>query len=67
MSGADPEWNVAVRKLTNGMGVEALSRAIEFHEVRPVIDSRYAFERLPDALRHLQSGRHMGKIVITFR
>jgi NADPH:quinone reductase-like Zn-dependent oxidoreductase len=122
---ADPEWHVAVRKLTHGMGVdltidvggaetidralaatrmggrlapvglltgrpstgalvgyvgaditpirvgsrqdfEAMNRAIDFHKIHPVIDSRYAFEQLPDALRHLQSGRHMGKIVITF-
>jgi len=42
---------------------------MEFHEVRVrSIDSPLCrFERLPDALRHLQSGRHMGKIVITFR
>jgi len=46
--------------------LEALCRAITFHGVRPVIDSRYDFEQLPDALRHLQTGRHMGKIVIRF-
>jgi len=123
---ADPEWSVAVRKLTNGMGAdvtidvggaetidralaatrmggrlapvglltgrpntgglvagylgvditpirvgsrqdfESMNRAIDFHGLRPVIDSRYAFEQLPDALRHLQTGRQMGKIVITF-
>ena len=121
----DPEWNLAVRKLTGGTGVdltidvggaetieralaatrtggrlapvglltgrpgtgalvgyvgvditpirvgsrqdfEALNRAIEFHQLKPVIDSRYAFEQLPEALRHLKSGRQMGKIVITF-
>jgi NADPH:quinone reductase-like Zn-dependent oxidoreductase len=45
---------------------EAMNRAIGFHEVRPVIDSRYPFEQLPDALRHLQTGRHLGKIAITF-
>jgi NADPH:quinone reductase-like Zn-dependent oxidoreductase len=45
---------------------EAMNRAIDLHKMRPVIDSRYKFEQLPDALRHLQSGRHMGKIVITF-
>jgi NADPH:quinone reductase-like Zn-dependent oxidoreductase len=45
---------------------EAMNRAIGFHEIRPVIDSRYAFDQLPDALRHLQTGRHFGKIVITF-
>ena len=45
---------------------EAMNRAIGFHEVRPVIDRTYAFEQLPDALRHLQTGRHLGKIAIAF-
>jgi NADPH:quinone reductase-like Zn-dependent oxidoreductase len=122
---AQPEWNVAVRKLTGGVGVdltievggaktidrslastrsggrlaavglltgrpnsaavgsasgvdinairvgsrqdfEAMNRAIAFHELRPVIDSRYRFEQLPEALRHLESGRHLGKIVLGF-
>lgn len=43
---------------------EAMNRAIAFQQVRPVIDSRYDFEKLPEALRHLQAGRHMGKIVM---
>jgi NADPH:quinone reductase-like Zn-dependent oxidoreductase len=45
---------------------EALNRAVAFHKSRPVIAARYTFEQLPEALRHLQSGRHMGKIVIGF-
>jgi NADPH:quinone reductase-like Zn-dependent oxidoreductase len=45
---------------------EAMNRAIEFHKVRPIIDSRYRFEQLPDALRHLKSGKQLGKIVIGF-
>jgi len=45
---------------------EAMNRAIAFHRLRPIIDSRYAFAQLPEALRHLESGRHMGKIVIDF-
>lgn len=45
---------------------EALNRAIAFHGVKPVIDSRFPFEALPDALRALQQGRHLGKIVINF-
>ncbi len=45
---------------------EAMNRAIAFHEVRPVIDSRFEFAQLPAALRRLESGRHMGKIVIEF-
>jgi NADPH:quinone reductase-like Zn-dependent oxidoreductase len=45
---------------------EAMNRALAFHKVRPVIDSRYEFAKLPEALRRLESGRHMGKIVIDF-
>jgi NADPH:quinone reductase-like Zn-dependent oxidoreductase len=122
---AQPEWNMAVRQLTGGVGVdltieiggaktidrslastrsggrlaavglltgrpsaaavgsasgvdinairvgsrqefEAMNRAIAFHKLRPIIDSRYRFEQLPEALRHLEGGRHLGKIVIGF-
>lgn len=45
---------------------EMMNRAIAHHRLRPVIDSRYPFEQLPEALRHLESGRHFGKIVIAF-
>ena len=45
---------------------EDMVRAIGFHRLHPVIDSHYAFERLPEALHHLQGGRHFGKIVIDF-
>ena len=45
---------------------EAMNRAIALHRLRPVIDSHYEFARLPEALRRLESGRHMGKIVIDF-
>lgn len=43
---------------------EMMNRAIEFHKLKPVIDRCYPFAELPDALRHLQSGRQFGKIVI---
>lgn len=45
---------------------EAMNRAIEFHKVHPVIDTRFSFDQLGEALRLLQSGRHLGKIVIGF-
>jgi NADPH:quinone reductase-like Zn-dependent oxidoreductase len=45
---------------------EAIMRALAFHKVRPIIDSRYAFEQLPEALRRLQGGQHLGKIAISF-
>lgn len=45
---------------------EMMNRAIGFHKLHPVIDSRYPFDQLPEALRRLESGRHFGKIVISF-
>ncbi len=45
---------------------EMMNRAIDFHKMRPVIDSRFAFDQLKDALHHLKSGKHFGKIVLSF-
>ena len=39
-------------------------RAIEAHGIRPVIDSTFPLERLPDAFAHLGSGGHFGKICV---
>lgn len=44
---------------------EDMLRAIEFHRIRPVIDRVYGMEEVKDAIRHLESGQHLGKIVIT--
>ncbi|WCT75512.1 NAD(P)-dependent alcohol dehydrogenase [Sphingomonas naphthae] len=38
--------------------------AIEANTIRPVIDSRFPLARLPDALRHLQGGGHVGNICL---
>jgi len=46
--------------------LESLARAIGFHRVKPVVDRIFPFDQFPDALRYLQSGQHMGKIVIKF-
>jgi NADPH:quinone reductase-like Zn-dependent oxidoreductase len=43
---------------------EAMNRAITYAGLRPVIDRVFEFEQAPDALRHLESGAHVGKIVI---
>jgi NADPH:quinone reductase-like Zn-dependent oxidoreductase len=43
---------------------DALSRFLEQHAVRPVIDRRFAFDGLPAALRCMEAGEHFGKIVI---
>jgi NADPH:quinone reductase-like Zn-dependent oxidoreductase len=42
-----------------------MNRAIDRSGLRPVIDSAFAFEDAAEAYRHLRSGRHFGKIVVT--
>jgi NADPH:quinone reductase-like Zn-dependent oxidoreductase len=39
-------------------------RGIEAAGIRPVLDRSFALEELPDGFRHLQSGRHFGKVCI---
>ena len=43
---------------------EAMNRAIEAGGIRPVIDRVFPFDAAPDAFRHLEAARHVGKIVI---
>lgn len=43
---------------------EDLSRAIDAARLRPVIDSVYGFDRVADALKHMRSGAHFGKLVV---
>lgn len=43
---------------------EGLLRAIELHELEPVIDTIHEFDAAPDAYRRLESGQHFGKIAI---
>ncbi len=45
---------------------ERMLRAMALHDVHPLIDSRFTFDQLPDALRHLESKGHTGKIVLNF-
>jgi NADPH:quinone reductase-like Zn-dependent oxidoreductase len=52
---------VGSREMTEGV-----LHAIDLHRELPVIDSRFAFPDLKQALRHLESGNHFGKVVITF-
>jgi NADPH:quinone reductase-like Zn-dependent oxidoreductase len=39
---------------------------ITAHGIKPVIDKSFAFEEAQAAYDHLASGKHFGKIVITF-
>ncbi len=43
---------------------EALSAFIERTGLRPVVDRVFSFEQAKEAYRHLESGRHFGKVVI---
>jgi NADPH:quinone reductase-like Zn-dependent oxidoreductase len=45
-------------------GFEAMVRAVGQHALVPVVDSVHPFEALPEALRALEAGRHVGKICI---
>ena len=46
-------------------GLEALIRAMVLHQIKPVIDSRFALEDATAALAHMQRGAHVGKIVVS--
>ncbi len=44
---------------------ESMNKAITLHRLRPVIDRVFPFEHARDALRHMESGAHFGKICIS--
>ncbi len=43
---------------------EAMNRAITLHQLRPVVDRVFEFDQAPAALKYLESGAHLGKVVI---
>ena len=43
---------------------EAMTRALCQHQMRPVVDRTFPFDEAPQAVRHLASGRHLGKVCI---
>jgi NADPH:quinone reductase-like Zn-dependent oxidoreductase len=44
---------------------EAMNRAISQHKVKPVVDSTFPLEKAVDAFRHMEQGKHFGKIVVS--
>lgn len=62
------ERNIRVTPIVVGSRemTEDLMRAIDLNRQMPVIDSRFRFTDLKQALAHLESGQHFGKVVITF-
>ena len=45
---------------------EAMNRAVTVHQIRPVIDRVFPFTEAKEALHHMQSAAHFGKVVIAF-
>jgi NADPH:quinone reductase-like Zn-dependent oxidoreductase len=41
-----------------------MNRAIALHQLRPVVDRVFSFGEVREALQHMESGRHFGKICI---
>ena len=70
--GGEIDPSVAMRKglILRGIYVgsrqmfEAMNRAIALHRISPVIDRVFGFEQAKDAYRHLESQKHVGKVVI---
>jgi len=48
----------------NREDLEVLRELMEAGRVTPVIDRSYAFDQLPDAIRHVETGRARGKVVV---
>ena len=69
-SGIDPlsviGKQLTLRGITNASreSFENMNRAIEGHRLRPVIDKRFAFDDVAAAFTHLESGTHVGKVVL---
>lgn len=74
VTGLSGEVNIApltMRRLrVHGILVDSrasFEKMVEFldrHPIEPVIDRKFAFTELPEALRHMESGSHVGKIVV---
>jgi len=45
---------------------EAMNRAVAVHKIKPVIDRVFPFAEAKEALHHMASGAHFGKVVVKF-
>ncbi len=48
----------------SGAHFSAMNRFLEAHQIKPVIDTEFDFEHVPQAYDYLASGQHFGKVVI---
>lgn len=60
--------NLTLRGITEGSRamLAAFVRAVDAGSMKPVIDRSFAFADAPEAYSHLQSGAHLGKVMIRF-
>jgi NADPH:quinone reductase-like Zn-dependent oxidoreductase len=75
LSGLTTEVNVAfiLHKFLTVQGIfvgsremfEAMNRAIGESHLKPVVDRVFGFEEVPQALAHMESGAHFGKIAVS--
>jgi NADPH:quinone reductase-like Zn-dependent oxidoreductase len=75
LSGLTTEINVAfiLHKFLTVQGIfvgsremfEAMNRAIADAHLKPVVDHVFGFSEVPQALAHMESGAHFGKIVVS--
>lgn len=42
-----------------------MNRALETRGVKPIIDKTFTFDQLKEAYEYMQSGSHVGKIVVS--
>ena len=41
-----------------------MNRLFEARKIKPVVDQVFSFEQAQDAYKHLESQKHIGKVVI---
>ncbi|MDQ4120288.1 MAG: NAD(P)-dependent alcohol dehydrogenase [Acidobacteriota bacterium] len=60
--------NVSIHGIETGSRemFEEMSRFIELHDLKPVIDKTFAFDEIREALKYLERGAHFGKITVEF-
>ncbi|MDR3568665.1 MAG: NAD(P)-dependent alcohol dehydrogenase [Syntrophobacteraceae bacterium] len=64
----------AIRKNVRMQGIfvgskemfESMSRVLALHKIRPVVDRVFGFDSVKEALGHMKSGNHVGKVVVGF-
>jgi NADPH:quinone reductase-like Zn-dependent oxidoreductase len=43
---------------------EAMNQAVSLSGLKPVVDRVFPFSEAPEAMRHMESGAHFGKVCI---